>query len=114
MITAELLRLQVDETHPLEIIVREPRKEKSHDQRKLWHAVLSDLALEVGHTPAEMKHIVKSEYYGTDIITLPRGQRFEVVKSSEEEDRAGYSRLIDFTYQFAAQNGINIQDRRQR
>lgn len=109
---ASLMTMPVSAEHPLEIVVRTPRKEKSHDQRGLWHATLDDMAKEMGHTPGEMKQVVKAEYYGTDKIKLPNGRVVEVIQSSEAEDRAGYSRLIDFTIRFAAENGIVLQDRR--
>ena len=104
--------MPVSAEHPLELIVRSPRKEKSSDQRGLWHATMDDMAKEMGHTPAEMKAVIKSEYYGIDRVKLPNGRVVEVIQSSESEDRAGYSRLIDFTIRFAAENGIVLQDRR--
>jgi hypothetical protein len=104
--------MPVSDEHPLEVVVREPRREKSQEQRGLWHAILGDIAQEMGHTPGEMKQIVKAEYYGTDWVTLPSGHRYEVIQSSEDADRGEYSRLIDFTMRFAAENGIVIPDRR--
>jgi hypothetical protein len=98
--------------HPLEVVIRRPRKEKSASQRGLWHAMLADMAKEMGYTPAEMKQVVKAEYYGTTRIKLASGHVVEVVPSSEEEDREGYGRLIDFTLRLAAENGIILQDRR--
>ena len=92
--------------------MRDPRREKSGGQRALWHAVLGDMAVEMGHSPAEMKQVVKREFYGVDRITLPSGHVVEIVQSSEDEDRDGYGRLIDFTIRFAAENGIVITDRR--
>lgn len=112
MVADTIKQLKVSQEHPLQVVVREPRKEKSNDQRGLWHATMDDMAKEMGHTPAEVKQIVKAEYYGTDRITLPNGRVVEVIQSSESEDRAGYSRLIDFTLRFAAENGIMLQDRR--
>lgn len=109
---ASLMALPVSVERPLEFIVREPRREKSHEQRKLWHAMLDDMGRSMGHTPGEMKQIVKAEYYGVERIKLPNGHVVEVIQSSEEEDRAGYSRLVDFTTRFAAENGITLQDQR--
>lgn len=103
---------QVLREHPLEVIIRSPRKEKTATQRGLWHAIIGDIAKELGYTPAQMKQVIKTQYYGTDVIKLPNGLRVEVIQSSEDEDREGYARLIDFTMQLAAENGIIIQDRR--
>lgn len=105
--------MPVSEKSPWEVIVRPPKREKSRDQRALWHAIIGEMAAHMGHTPAEVKFIIKSEYYGTTVVTLPGGQKYAVVQSSEDEDRQGYTRLIDYTMQFAAENGIPIQDRRQ-
>lgn len=111
-IAAQLVALPVSQERRLEVIIREPVREKTHDQRKLWHAVLSDIALDTGYTPAQVKALIKADYYGKDRITLRDGSTFDIVQSSEDEDRAGYSRLIDFTYQFCAEHGINIPERR--
>ena len=101
----------VSSESPLEVIVRAPRKEKSHDQRALWHAVMADLAPELGLTPGQTKQLIKEEFYGIEVKTV-FGRRHEFVQSSEDSDRAEYSRLIDFTYQFSAENGIILNDRR--
>ena len=111
-VSAQLLSLAVSNDHRLEVYIRPATREKTHDQRKLWHAVLNDMALETGYTPAQIKAIVKAEYYGPDKFKMPDGSTFEAIQSSEDEDRAGYSRLIDFTYQFCADHEINIADRR--
>jgi hypothetical protein len=109
---AQLAELPVSRERPLEIVIRSPRKDKTHDQRKLWHAVLADIALDTGYTPAQIKTLIKEDYYGRDRLTLANGRTFEVLPSSEDEDRSGYSRLIDFTYDFCAQNDISIPERR--
>jgi hypothetical protein len=59
-------RLRVDPGHPLEVIARPPRRQKSHDQRKLFHALLTDIGLEIGLTLGEMKQLYKEWYYGVD------------------------------------------------
>lgn len=110
----EIAALQASAERPVEIVVRAPSKEKSHDQRKLWHAMLAEIAVGTGYTPSQVKNLLKSEYYGVDRVRLPDGSSFDVVASSEDEDRRGYSRLIDFTIQFCAEHGVNVSDRRPR
>lgn len=97
--------------HPLEVIVRAPRKEKSHDQRKLFHALCAEAAPQLGLTPNETKQLFKVEFFGVEHRTI-NGRVYEFVQGSEELDRPEYSRLIDFVYQFLAQQGIVLQDRR--
>ena len=101
----------VSSERPIEVIVRTPRKEKSHDQRALWHAVMAELAPQLGLTPGQTKQLIKAEFYGTEQKVV-NGRVYEFTQSSEDSDRAEYSHLIDFTYQLAAEQGIAILDRR--
>jgi hypothetical protein len=97
--------------HPMELIVREERREKSHEQRKLWHAVIGDLAPHLSLTPAQCKLLVKARFWGVEV----KGEGdfyYALVPASEDADREEYSRLIDFTYQLAAEQGIYLPDRR--
>ena len=103
--------LMVSEGSPLEIIVRTPRKEKTAEQRGLWHVTMDDLAPQLGLTPGQTKQLIKSEFYGTETRTVA-GRQYEFVQSSEDSDREQYSALIDFTMQFAAEQGIYLPDRR--
>lgn len=106
-----IMCLDVSETHPAEIIIRPARREKTHDQRKLFHAICGDIGLEMGHTPGKVKMMVKQDYYGFEKIRVGR-RVYKYVQSSEESDREEYSRLIDYAYQWAAEREILIQDRR--
>jgi hypothetical protein len=99
------------ERRPLEIIVREERIEKSNEQRKLFHAVCADLAPHLGLTPRACKLRMKADFYGVEVVNED-GVIVAVVPSSEDSDREEYSRLIDHTYQFAAEQSIALADRR--
>ena len=107
-----IMRLQVGPRQVVEIEVRPERRGKTGSQRGYWHAMLDELGKAFGYTPSQMKEVVKREYYGADIIKLPDGRKYEVVQSSEAEDREGYGRLIDFTLQLAAEQGVRIRDPR--
>ena len=96
---------------PLELILRTERKEKTHEQHKLFHAVCADIAPLVGLTPGGAKLKIKASFYGVEIIG-EGGVYYALVPSSEESDREEYSRLIDHAYQWAAEAGHNIPDRR--
>jgi len=109
-----LLRMPLDFRRPLELVLRPEHEPKTGEQRGLWHALLADFGAELGYTLPEIKAVVKREYYGAETVTLPSGHKYEVVKSSEDEDRAGYSALIDFTLRFAAEQGVVLQDARSR
>jgi len=95
------------EKHPLELIVREEDKEKSHDQRKLWHAMLDQFARELGYWPEEMKQVVKRQFLGSKTITVG-GKDYEITPSSENLTRQQYSELIEFTFALAAEQGITL------
>ena len=97
--------------HPVELIVREERVEKTHEQRKLFHAVCSDLAPHFALSPGGMKLKVKASFYGVEIRDED-GVYYAVVPSSEDSDREEYSRLIDHAYQMGAEQGVVVQDRR--
>jgi hypothetical protein len=97
--------------HPMTLELRTEREEKSDAQRKLWHAVIGDLAVAMHMTPAACKLRIKAGFWGVEV----KGEGdfyYALVPSSEEAEREEYSRLIDYTYQYAAENGIIIQDRR--
>jgi len=107
----EISHLDVGPERVAEIIVRAMRREKTHDQRALFHAICGDIGLEIGLTIGQVKRAVKVEFYGEDEFKI--GDRtYREIQSSEDSDRAEYSRLIDFTMQWASENGILIQDRR--
>ena len=109
-----LLEFEVDfRRHPIELVAREERMEKTPDQRRLFHAVCADLAPQLGLTPGQAKQLVKAEFYGVDHKTVA-GRTYEFTRSSEDSDREEYSRLIDFAYQWGAENGIVIAERRTR
>jgi hypothetical protein len=95
-----------------EIEIRPRRKEKSHEQRKMWHAILEEFGRAVGYTLPEIKQVMKEEFFGVEVKTLPDGKQYRVTQSSEDAERMRYSELIDFTLRRAAENGVLIEDRR--
>lgn len=113
-ILSALLSMAVDfRRHPVTLIVREEIREKTPEQRALWHAVIGDLAPKMGLTPAQTKLRVKAAFWGVEV----QGEGdfyYALVPSSEDADREEYSRLIEFTYQYAAEAGIVLVDRRER
>lgn len=104
--------LQLDEQDDLEVEIRQRRKEKTNEQRRTWHALLTDFGKELGYTMPQMKDVVKREIFGSEWITLPNGKKYEVLHSSEAEDRYGYAELIDHTLRIAAEQGVLLQIRR--
>lgn len=109
-VLAELSRLPASPARPLEVVVRQVRPRKTAEQRGLWHALLREMAAATGYTPGQMKEVVKREYYGPERIRFPDGGERETTPSSEEEDREGYSRLIEFTIAFAHEHGVDVTD----
>ena len=102
----------LDESEPLELILRTERVEKSDAQRNLFHAVCSDLAPFWGLTPGGVKMRVKASFYGILLRDMD-GIYVEVQRKSEDSDYDEYSLLIDHAYQMGAADGIFIPDRRQ-
>lgn len=123
-VAEELLRLDVGPQRVAEVIVRPARREKTTSQRGLLHTLLAEAALHLHITPREAKEWLKEDYYGVDsklvsYKTQDRRGRWrkrtmvvETVQSTEDEDRAGYGRLIDYLYQWAAEKGIVLTERR--
>lgn len=97
--------------HPVILSVYEEDKEKTGDQRRGFHFLCGLFGNEIGLTPGQAKDLVKREFYGTEVVTI-KGKRYEVVQSSEESDRAEYSKLIDFLYVFASEQGCVLPDLR--
>lgn len=100
MVLGELEAWRVNETWPIVLELRKPTKEKTAAQRSLWHAVIGDIAEKVGLTPREVKDSVKKDYWGAK------------PPSTEKLDRDEYGKLIDYTYQWAAEREVYIPDRR--
>lgn len=103
--------LNLEEADDIEVEIRQRRKEKTHEQRKTWHKLLRDWGKEVGYTTNEMKNVAKRELMGTKVIEVG-GKKYEIFPSSEEEDRYGYSELIDGTLRLAAEQGVLLEIRR--
>ena len=101
-----LSKLMIAEQDDLELEIRQRKKEKTHEQRKLWHAELTEFGRELGYTMLQIKEVVKREFFGSTLITMPNGKMHEVIPSSEEADRYNYSELIEFTRRLAAENGV--------
>ncbi len=110
-VLAHVAAMPVSKARPIEVVVREPRREKSGDQRRLFHAVCADIALELGLTPGQVKDAIKVDFYGEETFII-NGVRYAHVQSTEDSDREEYSRLIDHAYQWSAENGVVIPDRR--
>ena len=108
-----LAGVMVDPRAPLEMILRTERREKTAAMRKLFHAVCADISPLVGLTPGGTKLKIKASFYGVEIRNED-GVYYALVPSSEESDREEYGRLIDHAYQWAAEAGHHIPDRRTR
>lgn len=112
MIGREIARLEVGQGRIAEVIIRPARQEKTKDQRALFHAICSEVGLILGATPGQVKYAIKADFYGLDTFRVGE-EVFVDVQSSEDSDRAEYSRLIDHAYLWAADRGVYVRDRRQ-
>lgn len=76
---------------------------KTDEQRNLFHALCRTIGLHVGETPGKIKEAVKADFFGLDEYKI--GDKwYRAVKPSEQAPKDEYSQLIDFTYQWAAEN----------
>ena len=89
----------------LQVVIEPINNSKSNEQRGMFHALCKVFADETGYTPAQIKRIVKMELYGVEEVEV-MGRRFEVLRSSEDLDRRGYSALIEQLYILAGEAGI--------
>lgn len=104
-VASQIAEMPVSRSHPLEVIVRDLRVEKSAGQRNLFHALCSEFAARLGMTPAAVKEFVKADFYGTESVKI--GDRVvTLLRSSEGSDREEYGRLIDHLIQVAAEQGF--------
>lgn len=101
----------VKEEDDYQLWIGPARKEKTHEQRKLFHKLCSDAGKELGYTPGQVKAMVKEEYFGLDTITTRSGKTYTVVQSSEEADRPEYSELIECLLRWCAENGVLLDER---
>ena len=62
-----------------------------------------DIGLHIGETPGKIKEAIKQDYFGLDEYKIGN-KWYRAVKPSEQADRAEYSDLISFTFQWAAEN----------
>lgn len=123
-VAEEIARLDVGIGRVAEIIIRPARKEKTVKQRGSLHFLLAEFALAYGITPGEAKEWFKRDYYGEDVKTIRvhgldslgrrrwRKVKIKTVQSTEDEDRAGYARVIDYLYQWAAEKEIVLTELR--
>lgn len=82
--------------------------DKTHEQRKLFHAICTEIGKHLGHSPGQIKAAIKQEEFGIDEFKL--GDKwYRTVKSSEDTDRVEYSALIEAAYRFAAEQGIHVK-----
>lgn len=109
-----LASLLVADKDDLELSIGPRRKEKTHTQRKTWHALLTEFGKALGYTMPQMKEVVKREIMGSEWISMPGGKKYEVIPSSEAEDLFGYAELIDHTIRIAAENGVLLEIKGER
>ena len=82
---------------------------KTHEQRKKFHALCRDIGKELGLTPGNVKAAIKQEHFGIDEFKMGN-KWYRTIKSSEDADRIEYSELIECAYRWAAENGVAIND----
>jgi len=83
--------------------------DKTHEQRKKFHAICGDIGEEMGCTPGQIKAAVKQEHFGLDEFKVGN-KWYRIVQSSEDTDRLDYSALIETALRWAAENGVVIHD----
>jgi predicted transcriptional regulator len=84
---------------------------KTHEQRKLFHAICTEIGRELGHTPGQIKEAIKAEHFGLDEVKI-QDKWYRMVKSSEDTDRMEYSELIETALRMGAEWGVVILETR--
>lgn len=91
-----------------EVVVREYRKSRTLEQNALFHALIGDIANEMGEDDHEsVKYMVKKDILGFERRTI-LGQEYEIVMSTTKLNTKEMAHLIDMTYKWAADRGIYI------
>lgn len=103
-----LQSLVLDPANPLEVVIRDAEPEKTHEQRKLFHAICRDIARELGETPAHVKQAIKVDYFGVETFEVG-GKWYAMVQSSEEPGKREYSELIEFALRWGAEHGVMVE-----
>lgn len=89
----------------MEVVIRRYVENKTTEQRAWFHMLCKMFGDETGYSQGEVKELIKREILGTSLVELA-GRKFEIVKASESQDKAGYSELIEGTYRLAAEAGV--------
>lgn len=78
-------------------------KAKTHPQREHFHKLCRLIGKEIGETPGKIKEAIKADFFGLDEYRIGN-KWYRAVRPSETAERDEYSALIDYTYQWAAEN----------
>lgn len=78
-------------------------KPKTNEQRNKFHAMCTEIGNHIGLTAGKVKEAIKEDFFGIDEWKVGN-KWYRGVRPSELAQRAEYAALIDFTYQWAAEN----------
>jgi hypothetical protein len=76
---------------------------KTDPQRRKFHKMCREIGKHIGETPGKVKEAIKSDFFGMDEYKIGN-KLYRAVKPSEQAERDEYSELIEFAYQWAAEN----------
>jgi len=82
--------------------------DKSRAQRGKFHVLCEEIGCSFGYTPGEIKQFIKQYHYGHETRTV-RGVVYTFLRSTEDDDKAQYSALIEAAMRWGAENGIEIE-----
>ena len=102
---------------PWEVIIQEYKPKRTLEQNAKWHAMIRDLAQELGYDPKQMKNIVKDELgysrkFEYSWIDSNGNKKTEVSKLYARTSKMKIDQLntlIEQTYQLAAEQGVILQ-----
>ena len=98
-----------DPNKPTEVVIRPHRKDKTAEQRNYWHMLIGMIEQATGEPFGRVKTTIKFDVLSADMDTDLEGRLYVKEVSSEKQKRDRYSRLIDYTLQWAAEKyGINL------
>ena len=101
---------QLDSGREWDVRIKPHVKAKTVSQRGWWHKLLELWGIEIGFTQGQCKEMVKGYHFGWKRATVAGIEFMAADGSSEDENRVGYSALIETTYWLAAEMEVILPE----
>jgi len=90
-----ICRVHIDQGKPLEVVIREPRVDRSLEQNRLLWKWLTIIAAELGHTKEEMHEIYKEKFLIGIFVRddLEYAKMASAIKMVQQQSEADYQSI---------------------